>query len=362
MRQSRQSVAGVAMKLTLAIWAFTFLLFLAPQFAATGRVSTFSVGYVVVEMLFGTILSLGLYRLAVRTRAAASWAKMLVVGSGVCLAALALSLFDAWFGGLILKLFMGADRVPEDIINMTVSNFISFSWLYGMLGSLYVILHTNAAVRERDLRLLEAEGLVQTAQLTALRLQLNPHFLFNTLNAISSLIVTGRNNEGEAMLNKLCDFLRTALTADIEGSIPLGEELQTLQNYLEIEAVRFGDRLTVQFACADSLLEVKVPSFILQPLVENAIKYGAASTSKPVTICVSAERLEGDLLLEVSDDGGHSVAPAPPGTGLGLTNVRRRLEVLFGDQARLETVTCADGFKAAIRLPMARQPALGLVA
>jgi hypothetical protein len=361
--ERRRTVDLLAAKLTLGIWAFTFLLFLAPQYAATGHVPPFLAGAMAVEILAGMGLSVLLYVVARRMREAGSWAKILVVGAGICVAALAFSLFDAWFGGLILKLFMSAHRVPEDVVNMTVSNFISFSWLYGMLGSVYVILQTNAVMRERDLQLAEARSLVQTAQLTALRLQLNPHFLFNTLNAISSLIVTGRNKQGEAMLGKLCDFLRTALTADAQGSIPLGEELETLQNYLEIEAIRFGDRLTVEFDCPEELLELAVPSFILQPLVENAVKYAVAPTSRPVIVRVAAQRRGKHLLLTVDDNGGQSAfLKSDGGTGVGLENVRRRLEVLYGDAARLETMAHSDGFLAMIRLPMPNERNLELVA
>src|SRR3954464_10757516 len=174
----------------------------------------------------------------------------------------------------IVQTFMCKHHIPPDVINRTVSNFISFSWLYGWLGTTYVILQTNAAMRERERQLPEARPPPQPAQLTALRLQLNPHFLFNTLNAISSLIVTGRNRDGERMLTKLCGFLRTALVADGRSEVSLGEERETLQTYPEIEAIRFGDRLTVEFAAPDDLLERPVPNFILQPLVENAIKHG----------------------------------------------------------------------------------------
>jgi hypothetical protein len=362
-KQRQRSVAVLAAKLTLGIWAFTFLLFLAPQFAATGRVPAFQFGAIAVEVLAGIALSAILYWIASKTREAGNWTKMVVVTTAVCAVALAFSLFDAWLGGVIVKLFMSAHRIPADVVNMTVSNFISFSWLYGMLGSVYVVLQTNAVMRERDLQLAEAKSLVQTAQLTALRLQLNPHFLFNTLNAISSLIVTGRNKQGEAMLGKLCDFLRTALTSDPEGAIPLGEELQVLQNYLEIEAIRFGDRLTVEFDCENDLLELPVPSFILQPLVENAVKYAVATTGEPVIIRVAAQRKGDLLLLTVNDNGGPSPAPsAIGGTGVGLKNVRRRLEVLYGDAARLETMAHIDGFLAIVRLPIPGKPAIGLVA
>lgn len=193
-----------------------------------------------------------------------------------------------------------------------------------------------------------------------MRLQLNPHFLFNTLNAISSLIVTGRNRQGEAMLSKLCDFLRTALAADESGTTTLGEELDVIQTYLGIEAIRFGDRLTINFECPEELMEARVPNFILQPLVENAIKHAVAPTSKPVVIRVAARKEELHLILSVSDNGA---GPGKTqGTGVGLANTRRRLEVVYGGDARLETMVHDGGFIAIIRIPLAQDPSLTLVA
>jgi hypothetical protein len=354
-----------AVKLTLGVWFFTFLLFLMPIVDATGRLPHFVVGIALICIAFGIFMSLPLYWVAARLHARP--APFMVAGTfaAVCFSALIFSVFDAITGGQIIQLFMSGHHIPPDIVNRTVSNFISFSWLYGLLGTIYVILHTHAAMRDRELQLAEARSLAQTAQLTALRLQLNPHFLFNTLNAISSLIVTGRARQGEAMLGKLCDFLRTALTAETAGTNSVGEELETLQTYLEIEAIRFGDRLTVEFAAAEEVVEVAVPSFILQPLVENAVKYAVAPTSQPVILRVGARRDGGDLVLSVSDNGRSAVAAAagrPSGTGVGLENVRRRLDVLYGRKARLETIAHEDGFTAIVRLPIAEQPSLGLVA
>jgi hypothetical protein len=353
-----------AMKLTLGIWIFTFILFLMPVVAATGHLPAFAAGEMILDVAFGAALSLPLYCVAARLENAGTVWKVSGVFLAVCAAALAFSVFDAVKGGQIIRIFMAEHHIPADVLNRTVSNFISFSWLYGLLGTIYVILLTNAAMRERELQLMEARSLAQTAQLTALRLQLNPHFLFNTLNAISSLIVTGRNKQGEAMLGKLCDFLRTALVAESDGSNTLGEELETLQTYLEIEAIRFGDRLTVEFAAPEELVELPVPSFILQPLVENAIKYAVAPTSEPVIVRVAARQEGDDLLLTVSDNGrkGRETG-APSGTGVGLANTRRRLDVIYGRAARLETIAYDDGFTALVRLPIAeRRPSLGLVA
>ncbi|MEA3037773.1 MAG: two-component system, LytTR family, sensor kinase [Sphingomonadales bacterium] len=354
-----------AVKLTLGVWLFTSILFVMPIVAATGHLPEIDdFGLTFTCIAFGIFMSLPLYWAAARLNEARPWVKVGGVFAAVCFCAFVFSLFDALAGGHIIRIFMAAHRIPPDVINRTVSNFISFSWLYGLLGTIYVILHTHAAMRDRELQLVEARSLAQTAQLTALRLQLNPHFLFNTLNAISSLIVTGRNRQGEAMLSKLCDFLRTALVAETGGTTSLGEELETLQTYLEIEAIRFGDRLTVEFAAADELLDLPVPSFILQPLVENAVKYAVAPTSEPVIVRVGARREGDDLLLTVSDNGRKGAAPggSPSGTGVGLANTRRRLDVIYGRKARLETIGYDDGFTALVRLPIAGRPSLELVA
>ncbi|MEA3051571.1 MAG: two-component system, LytTR family, sensor kinase [Sphingomonadales bacterium] len=354
-------VARQAAALTLGVWVFTFILFLMPGLAANGRVPQFAVGLTALVVAFGILLSALLYWACAQLRDASPPVRIAGVFGAVCVAAFAFSLGDALLGGNIIRMFMSEHHVRPDVINRTVSNFISFSWLYGWLGTTYVILQTNAAMRERDLQLAEARTLAQTAQLTALRLQLNPHFLFNTLNAISSLIVTGRNKDGEAMLSKLCGFLRTALVADGRSEVTLGEELETLQTYLEIESIRFGDRLTVEFAAPAELIELPVPNFILQPLVENAIKHGVAPTSRPVIVRVGARRDGEDLILSVSDNGGRA-APRGHGTGVGLDNTRRRLEVIYGARGRLETLAHDGGYTALIRIPACQAPAIGLVA
>jgi hypothetical protein len=356
------SVARQAAKLTLGVWGFTGVLFVMPGLISTGRMPAFAAGYIAIDLIVGILLSALLYLAAARLQETGTTAKVGGMFAAVCGAALAFSLFDSWLGGEVLRLFMSAHRIPEDVVNMTVSNFISFSWLYGLLGTIYVILKTNEAVRERDLQLAEARTLAQTAQLTALRLQLNPHFLFNTLNAISSLIVTGRNRDGEKMLSRLCDFLRTALMADGKGKVTLGEELETLQTYLEIEGIRFGDRLTVEFVCPDALIELPVPNFILQPLVENAVKHAVARTSRPVIVRVAARQEGKDLLLSVTDNGGGAGGPTSAGTGVGLANTRRRLEVLYGARGRLETMAHDEGYLAIVRLPIDAEPRLELVA
>ena len=156
------------------------------------------------------------------------------------------------------------------------------------------------------------------------------------------------------MLAKLSDFLRTTLVADPQGTVGLGQELAMLETNHGIESVRFRDRLCIQFACPSELEEATVPSFLLQPLVENAVKYAVSPTKRRVTLRIAAAEVAGDLVITVADDGDPAkAAGVRKGTGLGLANVRQRLDVLYGERATFNADPRADGFCATVRLPLA---------
>ena len=143
----------------------------------------------------------------------------------------------------------------------------------------------------------------QEAQLRALRYQINPHFLFNTLNSLSSLVLSKRTDTAERMLMNLSTFFRATLSADPTADVSLGEEIRLQRLYLDIEQIRFPDRLSVEIDVPDALLAARVPILILQPLVENAVKYGVAKSKKPVTVRISAYEEAGRLHIKVKDDG-----------------------------------------------------------
>lgn len=229
--------------------------------------------------------------------------------------------------------------------------------LYGAFGAAALSLFWDAERRRQERALSEARVAAAQAQLAALRFQLNPHFLFNTLNAIGALVVTQRNAEAERMLDRLSDFLRATLSEPPAGLTSLETELNTIQAYLEIEAVRFPDRLAVLYDCPADLREARVPGFLLQPLVENAIKHGVAPAVRKVTVAIAA-RVEGQVLvLSVADDGGGGASPSRPGgLGVGLSNVRGRLELLYGGRAALDAGPADDGYRAVLRLPLSRTP------
>lgn len=180
--------------------------------------------------------------------------------------------------------------------------------------------------------------MAQEAELRALRYQVNPHFLFNTLNSLSTLVMRGASTDAERMILNLSSFFRASLTREGSDDLPLAEEVRLQQLYLEIERVRFPERLQVVLDVPEALERLAVPALILQPLVENAIKYAVSRSTRPVTVRIAARLSEsGRLVIDVGDDG-EMPSPgidAPDGCGVGLGNVRARLAARFGDEARL---------------------------
>ncbi len=205
--------------------------------------------------------------------------------------------------------------------------------------------------RERELRAAELERSLVQAKLQALQMQLNPHFLFNTLHSISSLMHKDIE-AADQMIARLSDLLRAALQGSSTQEVELREELELLQRYLEIEQIRFGGRLTIKVEVTAEALEAQVPNLLLQPLVENAICHGIAPLARPGRINVRAHRDNGELNLEVSDDGRGLAERQPLREGVGLTNTRARLRELYGPAHQFELVSGADGgLRVAMRIP-----------
>jgi len=202
---------------------------------------------------------------------------------------------------------------------------------------------------DTERRAAELDAQLAASELAVLRMQLQPHFLFNTLHAISTL-VDWRPADARRMITLLSQLLRETLDFDGRRLISLEEELEWTERYLEIERIRFEDRLTIDMRVDPETFDARVPPFILQPLVENAMKHGVATTTSPVTVTIEARRLDGQLRLSVADDGGGSQQPAAGG-GIGLENTRRRLETLYGGDQRLALHSRAPGCEAIVELP-----------
>jgi LytS/YehU family sensor histidine kinase len=204
--------------------------------------------------------------------------------------------------------------------------------------------------RERE-RAARAEALAREARLRALRSQLEPHFLFNTLNAVSTLVVEGRGPAATRMIARLSEFLRLTLDAADAPEIPVAEELEFVRRYLEIEQARFGDRLRVTVEADPASAGALVPALLLQPLVENAVRHGVLPREEGGSVAVSVEVDGPTLRLRVADDG-----PGPrggaAGRGVGLANTEARLAELYGGRARLSLEPAPEGgFAAAVELP-----------
>lgn len=242
---------------------------------------------------------------------------------------------------------------PAPLIELFYRGLMPFVLIYGLYATALGLMLSEMTVRDSERRLAEARNATQQAQLAALRFQLNPHFLFNTLNAISSLIVTRRNDEAERMTMKLSEFLRLSLEADPDAEVTLDEELANTQSYLEIEGVRFPDRLCTEFECPAELLNAYVPSFLLQPLVENSVKHAVAPSRTPVTIMVQVSADQDQLIVIVEDRGRQGFGGGQSGgTGLGLANVRQRLAAFYGSRGTVEARASGYGFMVRLALPL----------
>ena len=233
----------------------------------------------------------------------------------------------------------------------------SFIWVYVAWCALYVGATMATDLRERERRLAVAEGAAHQAQLNSLRLQLNPHFLFNTLNTLSGLVALDRKQEAEQILLNLSQFLRCSLKDEAGQIVRLSKELEVESMYLDIEKVRFRDRLRVSYEIEKGCERALVPSFLLQPLVENALKHAVAPSERHVTITVAAEQRDGQLILKVENSASDQPSEREgDGLGIGLGNVRERLCALYGHASSFESGRTADGgWLNVIRLPFADQ-------
>jgi len=210
--------------------------------------------------------------------------------------------------------------------------------------------------RDRELRAAELENRLAQARLQALQMQLNPHFLFNSLHSISALMHQDIE-AADRMVSRLGDLLRAALDSSETQEVPLRRELDFLRRYLELEQIRFGSRLAIRIEASPEVLDAQVPNLILQPLVENAIRHGIEPHARPGRIELHAS-LQGDVLaLEVSDNGDGLTEAAPPPEGVGLSNTRARLKALYGDAHEFELRSGpAGGLVVRVVLPFRARP------
>ncbi len=224
------------------------------------------------------------------------------------------------------------------------------STLFLLVAALHYLLGAFAASREAERRVLEFEVASREAELRALRAQIHPHFLFNSLNSINALIAA-RPEEARRLCVRLGDFLRRSLTLGSREAIALAEELDLAEQLLWIEKVRFGDRLSHEVEADDAARACRVPPLLLQPLVENAVTHGIAQRLEGGRVRIAACRSGPELRILVENPRDPDTSGARPGLGIGLQNVKRRLAALHGPDAELRVTREPDAFRVELRLP-----------
>ena len=316
---------------------------------------------------FWVVASPGIARLVRRVPPAPGrWARALPVHLA---AAVVVSTAAQLYYGVVRRL-EGAPIPPEyRTVGSSVRAILVDEWLgvgillYAVVAGAVVAIDLTRRYHARDSQAAEREAELQTrlvqAQLDALRSQLNPHFLFNALNSVAMLVRAGARAEAVRVLAGLGELLRHVLYGSGAQEAPLREELAFVGRYLDIERVRFGDRLVVETDVEPALLDATVPTLVLQPLVENALKHGIAERPEGGRVTLRARAGADVLRLEVADDG----AGLPPGwraeegRGVGLANTRARLERLYGAAARLHVAGAAErGVVATVEIPLRRRP------
>ncbi len=243
------------------------------------------------------------------------------------------AMWTAWLGRFVALYRSGPSARSfgklslERFLNGTVSSLVFYA---GILVVSYV-LDSKARLAEQQTHTARLNEQLSMARLDALRKQIEPHFLFNTLNAVSGLVRAGRDDDAVTMIAGLSDFLRHTLERSSRQQVPLAEELEFVEKYLSIEKIRFGDRLQLDFDVPLDLYSAQVPSLILQPIVENAVKHGIAKRAQGGTIRIAASLDHGKVSITVANDGPPLLPIELSGSGIGNVNVRTRLKNLYGE-------------------------------
>jgi hypothetical protein len=294
----------------------------------------------------GALLCLALGRLIERVRGRGAWHTGAWIAAGVALASVLYALANE-LALYVIHPHWGPPAWPD-----IPSTALMVLWVFTAWVLLYLALDADAQRRDREVRLARADAAAVDAQHRLLLQQLNPHFLFNALNTVYALVLEGDGAGARRSLLALSDFLRASLEHDPPAQVTLAQELASLRHYLTIELQRFSGRLQLVEAIPPDLLACRLPPMLLQPLVENCIKHGLAGADGPMTIRLSAAAADEGWVLRVEDDGRGTAAPREARAGVGLVNIARRLQLLYGAAARLEAHALAGGgFVAHVHLP-----------
>ncbi len=293
-----------------------------------------------------TMLMSAAFRRIIRMRAVYVWTLTLLI---VAISAGVFSVLEVWAHAR----FYNPGWQPAGIeffgaILLDLSTLVAWAGLY--YGINYYLL-----LADQSERMIRVSAQANAAQLAMLRYQLNPHFLFNTLNSISTLVLLKETDRANTMLSRLSSFLRYTLTGDPEATVSLEQEIEAVKLYLEIERMRFDERLRTRFEVDQGALQGRIPSLLLQPLVENAIKYAVTPLEEGAEVVVQAHVSGTRLIISISDDGPGLTAERSaliPSSGVGLNNIRDRLQQTYGDDHRFEMISnVPQGVVANIEIP-----------
>ncbi|MEN9718312.1 MAG: hypothetical protein RIQ99_1190 [Pseudomonadota bacterium] len=308
-----------------------------------------------------TLILAVIYRQLINRRPIITWGVTAVV---LPVAVALYAFIDAWVNGLY------AGDTGVGFAQRLIGLFYIDLTLLGAWSALYYAINFFLQIEEQNDQLIRLENQATQAQLAMLRYQLNPHFLFNTLNSISTLVLLKQTEPANAMLSRLSSFLRYTLVNEPTGRVTVAQEIDTLKLYLDIERMRFEERLRTEFRIDPAAEPALLPSLLLQPLVENAIKYAVSPQETGAEITIAAQLIGQNLRITVSDtgpglqnstasnrlsgvtfDGGEQVS-----TGVGLANIRDRLAQAYGEDHRFETMEPAEGgFAVLIEIPFERR-------
>ena len=336
--------------LILGFWAFHYLLLTTRMWLlGAGGLNPIDVELRrIAPTVLAVVICFGIYRV-LKALADAPFALKVAAATALVLPAAALYSVSNDFVQLYL---WPTHRVDGYTLNMLWTTMFPFIGSFAACTALVLALIYSFDVGERERRLSQIGIMAREAQLVALRYQLNPHFLFNTLNSISSMMWQNEIGQAEAMIVRLSEFLRKTLEVNPVADVILLEEIELQRLYLAIEEIRFADRLDVHFDIAESVANARVPSLIIQPLVENALRYAVATSPLQTRLDIRAKKVAGRLVLEVEDDG-RSPPPEAPGRGVGLNNVRARILAHFGPMATMLAGPRAEGgFRVTLDLPL----------
>ena len=344
----------------IPLWWLAFALFDATKTVAVMRSEGMQHNWPVlfiIEALFWLPWALATWFIVSLVRRLRNAPKSQVIAAHVVTALVANVAFASWTAFLVITFRPFGMDYPEHSLETFIrgipDDFLTTIVFYTLILTITAFIESRERLVKQNMELAQLNEQLAQAQLSALRHQIEPHFLFNALNSIAGLIRENKPNEAIVMLVSLSDFLRRTLSESNRQEVPLSEELDFVQQYLATQKVRFAERLQLSLDVPIELHDAAIPNLILQPLVENAIKHGIAKRREGGAVTITASSHDNQLHISVSNDGPALAPDWETASGIGVANVRARLRALYGDAASfVMNARSLGGVEVAITLPL----------